>query len=175
VLVLRGGGGGAVEVDEVVGAGAVEVPADEALELDEAVDAAGDGEGALVPEAVLALGLLQQRAEERVLEVAQRHREPALLLPLQAHAHRHAPLGRCCRRRRRCRCRHVLLVLSGHDKGSSRSVSLAWLVACSVARRTRGRDGLSLIRGWWWLEAGREGPRVGAGDGEAEDGEGGVA
>lgn len=149
VLVLRGGGGGAVEVDEVVGAGAVEVPADEALELDEAVDAAGDGEGALVPEAVLALGLLQQRAEERVLEVAQRHREPALLLPLQAHAHRHAPLGRCCRRRRR-RCRHVLLVLSGHDGRQiggalDRCRLLGWsLLGCKKNKgkgRTRGAGG----------------------------------
>jgi hypothetical protein len=29
--------------------------------------------------------------------------------------------------------------------------------------------------GGWWLEGGREGPGIGAGDGEAEDGEGGVA
>ena len=123
MVVVRGAGAGccrqgaAVEVDEVVGAGggAVEVLADEALDVDEAVDAAGDGDGALVAEAVLALGLLQQRAEERVLEVAQRHREPALLLPLQPHAHRHAPLGR---HRPRRRCRHLLLllvVLAGHD------------------------------------------------------------
>lgn len=117
VVVVRGSSsdvcqGAAVEVDEVLGAGggAVEVLADEVLDLDEAVDAAGDGDGALVAEAVLALGLLQQRAEERVLEVAQRHREPALLLPLQAHAHRHAPLGRHRRRR------HLLLVLAVHDR-----------------------------------------------------------
>jgi len=109
------GGGGAVEVDEVLragaAAGAVEVLADEVLDLDEAVDAAGDGDGALVAEAVLALGLLEQRAEERVLEVAQRDGEPALLLPVRAHPHRHAPLGRHRGRR------HLLLlvVLAVHD------------------------------------------------------------
>ena len=61
VVVVRGGGG-AVEVDEVLragaAAGAVEVLADEVLDLDEAVDAAGDGDGALVAEAILGLGLL---------------------------------------------------------------------------------------------------------------------
>lgn len=92
---MRGAGAGAVEVDEVVVRAwpAVEVLVDDALDLDEAVDAAGDGDGALVAESVLALGLLQQRAEERVLEVAQRHGEAALLLPVGADAHRHAPLG----------------------------------------------------------------------------------
>jgi len=113
VVVVRGGG--AVEVDEVLRAaagGAVEVLADEVLDLDEAVDAAGDGDGALVAEAVLALGLLEQRAEERVLEVAQRDGEAALLLPVRAHPHRHAPLGRHRGRR------HLLLlvvVLAVHD------------------------------------------------------------
>ncbi|KAJ1294866.1 hypothetical protein BS78_01G179200 [Paspalum vaginatum] len=91
----------AVEVDELVRAAAVQVLVDEVLDVDEAVDAAGDGDGALVAEAVLALGLLQQRAEERVLEVAERDGEAALLLPLRAHPHRHAPLGR----------RHLLLLL----------------------------------------------------------------
>jgi len=115
VVVVRGGG--AVEVDEVLRAaagGAVEVLADEVLDLDEAVDAAGDGDGALVAEAVLALGLLEQRAEERVLEVAQRDGEAALLLPVRAHPHRHAPLGRHRGRR------HLLLlvlVLAVHDDG----------------------------------------------------------
>ncbi|CAN6323519.1 unnamed protein product [Urochloa humidicola] len=96
VVVVRGrasGSGGVVEVDEVLGAGAVEVLVDEVLDVDEAVDAAGDGDGALVAEPVLALGLVQQRAEERVLQVAQRHREAPLLLPLRAHPHRHATLG----------------------------------------------------------------------------------
>ncbi|CAN6298821.1 unnamed protein product [Urochloa humidicola] len=96
-VVVRGRDGAAaaavVEVDEVLGAGAVEVLVDEVLDVDEAVDAAWDGDGALVAEAVLALGLVEQRAEERVLEVAQRHGEAALLLPLHAHPHRHAPLG----------------------------------------------------------------------------------
>jgi hypothetical protein len=104
--VVRGPGAVTVEVDEVVvgaGGAAVEVLVDEVLDLDESVDAAGDGDGALVAEAVLALGLLQQRAEERVLEVAQRHGEPALLVALRAHAHRHAPLGH----------HRVLLVVDG--------------------------------------------------------------
>lgn len=130
VLVLRGGGGGAVEVDEVVGAGAVEVPADEALELDEAVDAAGDGEGALVPETVLALGLLQQRAEERVLEVAQRDREPALLLALQAHAHRHAPLGR---HRRQLLLLLMMMMPAGHD-GHQEGARCSFCLLVVVAR-----------------------------------------
>jgi len=86
-------GGAAVEVDELVVLDA-EVAVDEVLDVDEAVDAAGDGDGALVPEAVLALRLLEQGPEQRVLEVVQRHGEPALLLPLRPHAHRHAPLGR---------------------------------------------------------------------------------
>lgn len=95
VAVAVGGGGGAVvEVDEVLVRGGAEVAVDEVLDVDEAVDAAGDGDGALVPEAVLALGLLQQLPEERVLQVAQRHGEPPLLLPLRAHPHSHAPLGR---------------------------------------------------------------------------------
>ena len=93
VAVAVGGGGAAVEVDELVAVRA-EVAVDEALDVDEAVDAAGDGDGALVPEAVLALGLVEQRPEERVLEVVERHGEAALLLPLRPHAHRHAPLGR---------------------------------------------------------------------------------
>jgi len=111
------GGGGAVEVDEVLragaAAGAVEVLADEVLDLDEAVDAAGDGDGALVAEAVLALGLLEQRAEERVLEVAQRNKKPALLLPVRAHPHRHAPLGR--HRGRRHLLLLLVVVLAVHD------------------------------------------------------------
>lgn len=107
-MVVRGGGG-AVEVDEVLCAAAVEVLVDEVLDLDEAVDAARDGDGALVAEAVLALGLLEQRAEERVLEVAQRDGEAALLLPLGAHPHRHAPLGR--------HRHHLLLLLAVHDEG----------------------------------------------------------
>nr|AAK84449.1 hypothetical protein [Oryza sativa Japonica Group]ABG66181.1 expressed protein [Oryza sativa Japonica Group] len=60
--------GGGVEVEEVGGGGAVEVLDDEVLDVDEAVDAAGDGDGAPLREAVLALGLLEQRPEERVLE-----------------------------------------------------------------------------------------------------------
>lgn len=86
-------GGAAVEFDELVVLHA-EVAVDEVLDVDEAVDAAGDGDGALVPEAVLALRLLEQGPEQRVLEVVQRHGEAALLLPLRPHAHRHAPLGR---------------------------------------------------------------------------------
>jgi hypothetical protein len=117
VVVVVRGGGGAVEVDEVLragAAGAVEVLADEVLDLDEAVDAAGDGDGALVAEAVLAFGLLEQRAEERVLEVAQRDGEPALLLPVRAHPHRHAPLGRHHGRRHLL---VVVLLLAVHDDG----------------------------------------------------------
>lgn len=86
--------GGGVEVEEVGGGGAVEVLDDEVLDVDEAVDAAGDGDGAPLREAVLALGLLEQRPEERVLEVGERHGEPPLLLPLRPHPHRHAPLRR---------------------------------------------------------------------------------
>ncbi|CAN6310495.1 unnamed protein product [Urochloa humidicola] len=110
VVVVRGRNSAAtssaaVEVDEVLGAGAVEVLVDEVLDVDEAVDAAWDGDGALVAEPVLALGLVEQRAEERVLEVAQRHGEAPLLLPLRAHPHRHAPLGHHL----------LLLVLPVHD------------------------------------------------------------
>ena len=51
-------------MDEAVDAELValhaEVAVDEALDVDEAVDAAGDGDGALVPEAVLALGLVEE-------------------------------------------------------------------------------------------------------------------
>lgn len=112
VVVVVRRGGGAVEVDEVLRAAAVEVLVDEVLDLDEAVDAAGDGDGALVAEAVLALGLLQQRAEERVLEVAKRDGEAALLLPLRAHPHRHAPLGR-----HRHHLLLLMLLLAVHDDG----------------------------------------------------------
>jgi hypothetical protein len=72
---------------------------DDALDAAEVVDAAGDGDGALLLEAVLLLRRLEQRHEQRVLEVPHRHHEPLLLqLPAAGpgphHAHRHAPLGR---------------------------------------------------------------------------------
>jgi len=94
VVVLAAGDACAavVEVDEVLVVLA-EVAVDEVLDLDEAVDAAGDGDGSLVPEAVLPLRLLEQRPEERVLEVSQRHGEPPLLLALRTDPDRHAPLG----------------------------------------------------------------------------------
>jgi hypothetical protein len=61
VDVSAGGGGPAViEVDEVA---VVVVAVDLVLDVDEAVNAAGDGDGALVPEAVLALRLVEQRHE----------------------------------------------------------------------------------------------------------------
>jgi hypothetical protein len=120
-----------VEVDEVVvraGGAAVEVLVDEVLDLDESVDAAGDGDGALVAEAVLALGLLQQRAEERVLEVAQRHGEPALLVALRAHAHRHAPLG------------HHRMLLVVHDVVDRKGLAGPWLLL-AVDKGSKGGQG----------------------------------
>jgi hypothetical protein len=84
-----------------------------------------------------------------VAEVAQRDREPALLLAVGAHAHRHAPLGR----------RPVW-----HRKRGS----LVWLWC--------GRGGAEASEEYAeGLGLGREGPGVGAGDGKAKDGEGGVA
>lgn len=118
------GGAAAVEVDKVsaVVRASLEVPVDEVLDVDESVDAAGDGDGALLLEAVLALRLLEQRTEERVLEVEQRHREPPLLLPLLAHPHHHAPLGRHHRPRRgRATARRLQLLLDVHQESTQSS------------------------------------------------------
>lgn len=110
---------------------------DDALDAAEVVDAAGDGDGALLLEAVLLLRRLEQRHEQGVLQVPHGHHKPLLLLlllllllPAAAsgphHAHRHAPLGRHRRRRRRPgpgpaaaqRRRRVLLLQPVNPHGS---------------------------------------------------------
>jgi hypothetical protein len=52
-VAVSGRGAAVVEVDEVAVVVVAEVAVDLVLDVDEAVDAAGDGDGALVPEAVL--------------------------------------------------------------------------------------------------------------------------
>ncbi|KAB8103865.1 hypothetical protein EE612_036461 [Oryza sativa] len=82
---------------------------DDALDAAEVVDAAGDGDGALLLEPELLLGLLEEPHEQRVLQITHRHHEP---LPLRSssaaahaagphHPHRHAPLRRHPSPRRR--------------------------------------------------------------------------
>jgi hypothetical protein len=69
---------------------------DDPLDAAEVVDAAGDGDGALLREPVLRRRL-EQRHEQRVLQVPHRNNEPLLLLPAAGrlhHPYRHAPLGR---------------------------------------------------------------------------------
>ncbi|CAL9105358.1 unnamed protein product [Musa acuminata var. zebrina] len=79
MVVVTGGDGVAVAVDDV-------------LDAAEVLDVAGDGDGALVVEAVLLLRLLEQPHEEGVAQVVHRHHEPLPLLPLPAHPYSHPPL-----------------------------------------------------------------------------------
>ncbi|RWW13155.1 hypothetical protein GW17_00023147 [Ensete ventricosum] len=94
VAVATGSGGGAG------GGAAAGVTVDDALDVEEVVDVARDGDGSRVVEAVLLLGRPEQGHEERVVEVPHRHQEPLLLLPLASHPYRHPPFGRRSTRRR---------------------------------------------------------------------------
>lgn len=85
-MVVVGGGGG--------------VAVDDALNVAEVVDATGDGDGALVLEPVLLLGLVEEPHEERVLQVVHRHHEPLPFLTLLPHSYPHPPLPRRSQRRR---------------------------------------------------------------------------
>jgi hypothetical protein len=86
---------------------------DDSLDAAEVVDAAGDGDGALLLEPVLLLRRLEQRHEQRVLQVTHGDHEPLLLLAAgwTHHPHRHAPLGRHPAAHRR---RGVLLLQKVH-------------------------------------------------------------
>jgi hypothetical protein len=136
---------------------------DDALDAAEVVDAAGDGDGALLREPVLLLRRLEQRHEQRVLQVPHRNNEPLLLLPAAGrphHPYRHAPLGRhpaaaarassSAHRRRR---RRVLLFLQKvHAHLLPRTARLQQGLASSedvcyndAAGKDRGRGGSSCM------------------------------
>jgi len=86
----RGGGAGDLLLAAVVGVGVLHLP----QHVEEGVDvAAGQRERALRRVPVLALGVVQEAPEQRVVGALGAHHEP---LPLGAHVHREAP-----RRRRR--------------------------------------------------------------------------
>ncbi|WOL07565.1 hypothetical protein Cni_G16309 [Canna indica] len=91
---------------------------DGVLHAAEVVDAAGDGDGALVAETVLLLRRLQQLQEERVVEVCHRHHHPLPLLAFPPHHDRHATL-------RRHRVGLLLLVPSGEVRHVERKAQRA--------------------------------------------------
>lgn len=62
---------------------------DGVLDASKVLDLAGDGDGALVIEAVLLLGLLEQPRKQRVVQIHDGDHEPLLVL---AHPYGHAPL-----------------------------------------------------------------------------------
>lgn len=80
-------------------------------DLHEVVDGAGQLQGPVASrEAVLRLGLIQQRPEQRVVGAPGPHREPLLL---RAHQHREAP--------RRHRARHRAMVRRRRWRGAAAS------------------------------------------------------
>lgn len=87
--------GGVVVVVVVEGA----LPVDGLLDRAELLDLAGDGDGPLLLEPELLLGLLEELHEPRVVHVHHGYHEPPPLLLALPHHHRQAPL------------RHVMLVL----------------------------------------------------------------
>ncbi|KAG9452584.1 hypothetical protein H6P81_005488 [Aristolochia fimbriata] len=67
-------------------------PVDDALDVSELGDVAGDVDGSLLVEAVLLLGLVEELHEEGMVEVDDGHHEPLRLLPFLTHHDRQTPL-----------------------------------------------------------------------------------
>lgn len=64
----------------------------EPFDVRELGEPAGDGDGAVVPELVLLLRLLEEAGEQRVVQVVHRHDHPPPLLAFAADHDRHLPL-----------------------------------------------------------------------------------
>ena len=72
--------------------GRVALLINDALNGAKLIHVAGNGDGTLLIEAVLFLGLFEELHEERVIDVDHRYHEPLLLLSLRPHHNCQAPL-----------------------------------------------------------------------------------